>query len=166
VRVRAREAGGRHATIGEWERGGALSSQVLKSELFVATEGPSLAAPQAQPFTENETLVRGMWLAHREGRIADMLRFVHPAVIWLPISRPGRTLYQGLDGTVMMIDDIRAAVGDYVLALDDVTETRDGLVQVVGRIVASDGSDPVAIEMDVTLWLGLVKRVQTRPSTS
>jgi hypothetical protein len=43
-----------------------------------------------------------------DGRIEDMLALIHPQVMWLPVARPGRSLYAGHAGMIRLVDDLSA----------------------------------------------------------
>lgn len=116
--------------------------------------------------TSNEAVVRALWLAHREGRIDDLLQLVDPNVRWQPVARPGRSLYEGHDGVRVMVDDMKAAAGGaYRFELEAVDEVADDVVRVLALVVASDSDgDPVELplELVITLRNGLVLDVVTQ----
>jgi hypothetical protein len=110
-----------------------------------------------------------MWLAHREGRIDDMLDLIHPRVLWRPLSRPGRSLYSGHDGIRRMLEDTRAANGNYWLELDDLSEPEPSFVLAKGRVVALDANGEMValdIEMLIAMRDGLVHEVETLPQAT
>jgi ketosteroid isomerase-like protein len=80
-------------------------------------------------------VVRALFLAHRQGRIEDMLALVHPAVVWQPLTRPARTEYVGHAGTRAMVDDLRRALGDYRIDFDEFVELADGRISADGEVV-------------------------------
>ncbi|MDQ1710876.1 MAG: hypothetical protein QOE45_326 [Frankiaceae bacterium] len=82
----------------------------------------------------NAEVVRALWRAHREGRIEDVLALVHREVVWEPLT-PNRTLYVGRAGTRALFEDIRHALGDFRIDLDEVAELPDGRVVSRGHIV-------------------------------
>jgi hypothetical protein len=58
-----------------------------------------------------------------DGRVADALALVDPAVVWLPSIRPGRTLYEGRPGVAQFIADLHAAYGRFRLEVQSVAAT-------------------------------------------
>lgn len=109
--------------------------------------------------------VRQMWAAHREGRTDDMLAFVHPQVVWRPLTRPGLTQYSGHAGALTMLRDMRSALGEYRMDFDAMSELPDGSVLGVGRVVQMTEDGEVAgprIETVFEIRDGLVAGVDSR----
>jgi ketosteroid isomerase-like protein len=75
-----------------------------------------------------EEILCALWLAHREGRMADLLALVDPDVEWHPVSRPGLTVYRGHAGTLAMLADFRSSIGDYWVDVHEYVALPDGRV--------------------------------------
>jgi ketosteroid isomerase-like protein len=104
-------------------------------------------------------VVRALFLAHSEGRIDDVLALVHPNVVWQPLTRPARSEYLGHAGTRAMIDDLRAALGDFRVDFDAFTELPGGKVLARGEIVRSTPEGEIfgpSVGCVVTLSEGLI----------
>jgi hypothetical protein len=107
-----------------------------------------------------------MWLAHREGRIDEMLLAIHPRVLWRPLSRPGRSLYSGHDGVRQMLEDTHAANGNFWIELDDILQPEADVVHARGRVVGLDANGEttqLAIAFEITMRDGLIHEVETVP---
>jgi hypothetical protein len=110
-----------------------------------------------------------------DGRIEDMLALVHPQVMWLPVARPGRSLYEGHAGMIRLVDDLSAAYGRFRLEVIEISAdvgkqaaAESGTqVTVRARVVReTDGGDlalPPVTGM-FTLRGGLVTSMESEPS--
>jgi ketosteroid isomerase-like protein len=104
-------------------------------------------------------VVRALFLAYREGRLDDLLALVHPAVVWQPITRPGRSVYVGHAGTRDLMQDLTTAMGEFRVEFGDYGQLPDGRVTAHVRIIRqADGHDGAEQGARVVLTLrdGLV----------
>lgn len=85
-----------------------------------------------------------MWRAHQEGRIGAMLALVHPDVVWRPLTSTGRSEYRGYQGTIQMLDDIRAAIGEYRMEFEELHQLPAGNVMGLGRVYRKVDGEEVA----------------------
>jgi ketosteroid isomerase-like protein len=98
-----------------------------------------------------------------DGRIGDVQALVHPEVIWRPLARPGLSQYDGRDGIVRFIADLRTAYGPYRVEIDDLIEETDTRVVVLAHVVhqTETGERPgPATRSTFTLHEGLVLAMQ------
>jgi SnoaL-like domain len=109
-----------------------------------------------------------------DSRIEDMLALVHPQVMWLPVGRPGLTLYEGHAGMIRLVEDLSAAYGRFRLEVTEITAgtgkqaaAESGTqVTVRARVVReSEGADlaPLPITSVFTLRGGLVTSMDGEP---
>jgi ketosteroid isomerase-like protein len=109
-------------------------------------------------------VLRALWLAHREGRIDDVLALVHPDVVWHPLTRPGLSLYRGHDGARAMLADLRSALGEFYVEFDEYDELADGRVVCRGHIVRSEREPAVpSFECVATFLDGLLVGFESTP---
>jgi hypothetical protein len=108
-------------------------------------------------------IVTDLIAAISDGRTGDVQGLVHPEVIWRPLARPGLSQYDGHDGMVRFIADLRAAYGPYRVEIDDLTEETDTRVVVLAHVVhqTETGEQPgPATRSTFTLQDGLVFAMQ------
>jgi ketosteroid isomerase-like protein len=77
--------------------------------------------------------------ARDEGRIEDMLALVHRDVVWWPVSRPGRSMYEGHAGTRQMVRDLHESRGAFRTQIKEVLPQAGGRVLIRGDAILSDG---------------------------
>lgn len=133
---------------------------MTRSRTWDRAVSPNVRVPSE---SDNQLLVRSLWLAHREARIDDMLAVLGPGVEWLPISRPGRSLYEGHDGVRLMLEDAQRANGTYWVELDEMTEPTPDMVRATARIITPNPTGPPnAVPIRLAIWIevGLVVRVE------
>jgi ketosteroid isomerase-like protein len=80
-------------------------------------------------------VVRAVFAAWADHRVDDVLALVDPRVVWRPLTRPGLSVYEGRDGTVRMMEDLRRAWGEFRLEFSAFTDLGDGQVLAGGMIV-------------------------------
>ncbi|MEQ1786935.1 MAG: hypothetical protein ABL966_07775 [Acidimicrobiales bacterium] len=113
--------------------------------------------------SDQRMLVRSLWLAHREGRTDDLLAMLGHDVEWLPMSRPGRSLYEGHDGVRLMLEDAKRANGTYWVELDEMIEPAPDLVRATARVITPNPTGPPnEVPIRLAIWIDgdLVVRVE------
>ncbi len=105
--------------------------------------------------------------ALRDGRVDDLLGFLHPRVRWYPVSRPARCVYHGHDGTRQMITDIYGS-GCELEILDLIPTGVDEVVVscAVSKTTSIGTRAADRIEVVVTLEDGLIISAESQYPTS
>jgi hypothetical protein len=88
-----------------------------------------------------------------------MLSYLHAKVTWEPVTRPGRSFYNGHAETLQLVKDIRDALGEFRISWDELNELNDGRVVCAGHIVliSETGETPGPfIESVLTFRDGLI----------
>jgi ketosteroid isomerase-like protein len=110
--------------------------------------------------------IRRLWMAQSHGQIEEMLAYIHPDVRWRPLTRPARSLYVGHAGTLDMLADLRASMGEFRMEWEELREQPDGNVIGVGHPVLLTDQGEVAgpqIEGLIEMRDGLVAGLDSRP---
>lgn len=107
-----------------------------------------------------------MFAAYAEGNLDEMFTFIHPDITWMPLTRPGRTLYVGHEATMELLQDNSRALGEFRLDWDEFTMLSDGRVVCPGQIVVITGTGETLgqrFECALTFRDGLVVELASRP---
>jgi hypothetical protein len=117
----------------------------------------------------NVQVVLGFFAAIRDQRTSDLLALVDPQIICMPVTRPGRTVYEGHAGMLRFIKDLHAVFGDYEYEIDKITELDEAKVAVQARMLLESGRPsmgPLSISVVFTLRNGLITLADSEPGTS
>jgi len=116
-------------------------------------------------------VARAVLAAIVAGRIADVLALTDPAVVCSPVTRPGRSVYEGHEGMAVLVSDLREVWGRYRVKVEDagggVRADGAGGERVTLRLLVvetdrGDGAvEPVLTEF--TVRGGLVTRIESTP---
>jgi ketosteroid isomerase-like protein len=124
-----------------------------------------MAAPAGPEKNAAET-ARDMYSAFVDGRLNDLLSYLHPKVTWEPVTRPGRSFYLGHAETLQLVNDVRDALGAFRIEWEQITELGDGRVVCAGHIVlitdAGEAPGPF-VESTLTFRDGLIVDLASRP---
>ncbi len=117
-------------------------------------------------------LVLEFYGALRDSRVKDMFALTDPAVVCLPLVRPGLTMYSGHDGMVRLDHDMHAVHGRYQLEFGQITEKeiteKDGQeVTVEARILPEPvlGQPPFPVTTVHIVRDGLITWVESLEDT-
>lgn len=117
-----------------------------------------------------EGVARAVLAAIVEGRVGDVLALTDPEVVCMPVTRPGRSLYEGHAGMARLVADLRAVWGRYRVKAEDAggaCPDEDGGVRVRLRLlVAETDAGDMAVEpvlTEFTVRDGLVTRIVSTP---
>jgi ketosteroid isomerase-like protein len=97
-----------------------------------------------------------------------MLALIHPDVVWHPLTRPGRSTYNGHEGTLQMLADYAKALGPYWMDWTELSELPDGSVHARGRVIRETDDGEVAdppVEAVIRLRDGLFASLDSNTST-
>jgi ketosteroid isomerase-like protein len=111
-------------------------------------------------------IARAMYSALVDGRLDEMLAYLHPKVTWEPVTRPARSFYVGHAETLQLVTDLREALGEFRIDWEEICELSDGRVVCAGHIVliTDDGEAPGQfIEATLRLQDGLIIGLESRP---
>ena len=99
-------------------------------------------------------VVRSFIQAYQADRLEDVLALISPVLVWLPLSRPGRSRYVGHDGFRHMLADVTAAWGERPrFELPDIEELADDTVIARGWVSVPEKT---AIQIVFKLRDGLI----------
>jgi ketosteroid isomerase-like protein len=109
-------------------------------------------------------VVRAMLEALRDRRMDDVVATLHSEVEWIPLSRPGLTLYTGHAGIRQMQENDDHYLGARYMTVEDVILSDDGSVMGRGQLVhPGDDGEPSTVhyEAHCTIRDGLIVSVET-----
>jgi hypothetical protein len=118
---------------------------------------------------EPARVARALLAAVAEGRVAEVLAMVDPRVVWVPVTRPARSVYHGHAGTAQMVADLRAVHGRYRVQVEGSAagaggQGGEGGVTLRVRVVRQTGGGDVLgppVLAGFTFRGGLVTRVES-----
>src|SRR5260221_5535636 len=93
--------------------------------------------PEAADPSNNAAIqiIRALFQGVGDGRLDDVLGLVHTDVVWLPMTRPGRSRYVGHGGTREIVEDLGRTLGKFHVEFNEFVETPDGRIVARGVIV-------------------------------
>jgi hypothetical protein len=123
--------------------------------------------------TEPIGVVVELYAAVRDGRVADVLALVDPAVACFPVVRPGHSVYEGHEGMARLVATMHAVHGDYQIEIDKITcqagePAAAAQVTVEARILPGPGHRPAAVPVTTVYAVrgGLITLIESGPGTS
>lgn len=110
----------------------------------------------------NVDVVRAVTTLLEVGLTDDGMALVHPDVTWMPLSRPGRSLYVGHDGTRALLADSRSQLGEFQTVWDGIVDVGPDRVDAIGTVVrAATGERGRSVVAHFTLRDGMVLAMET-----
>ena len=118
-------------------------------------------APRCAHAPPEVEIARALIVAFSEDRLEDVLALTDRDIVWLPQTRPGRSVYTGHAGTAQLMRDARGTLGPFRVVIDHSDFLADGRVRLRGSRVRSAGqAEP--FDLLVTVRDRLVLRVDSQ----
>ncbi len=108
-----------------------------------------------------------LYAAIRDNRPGDIAALTTPDVLCFPLTRPGRSKYEGHHGMSNLARDIHAAYGNYTITIIEATEHPGPMITIQARLTPQRGHGlPFTVTTTYTFRNDLIATIDSSPDST